>query len=162
MRQNGGRWTYLYISLPRLCVSCSIPGPATVSRTPAYPAPLSCVLATLRASRRHDLSGEWERVLPAFPVSLGCVLCLLRRDLFLSSVRHPVPVPAPYWAFCGPSAWSAGFSGFLPLSLPAVPLPPVPWTFCPSITPSPSAGAVPAEGDLFSREDNGYSTVRII
>lgn len=74
MGLQGGRWTYLYIPLPRLGVSCSIPGPATVSRTPAHPDPLPCVLAALRASQRHDLSGGGERVLPAFHVSLWRVL----------------------------------------------------------------------------------------
>ena len=77
-------------------VSCSIPGPATVSRTPAYPDPLPCILAALRASQRHDLSGGGERVLPAFPVSLWCILWPLLRCLGLSYSftlsRWPLPL----------------------------------------------------------------------
>lgn len=89
-------------------VSCSIPGPATVSRTPAHPNPLPCILAALRASQRHDLSGGGERVLPVFPVPLWCVLWLLLRDLGLSYSftlpRRPVPPavpPAPLRGFLG-------------------------------------------------------------
>lgn len=76
----GGGHTYIYLCPGSACPAPSL-APATVSRTPAHPDPLPCVLAALRASQRHDLSGEGERVLPAFPVSLWRVLWPLLRDL---------------------------------------------------------------------------------
>ena len=139
-------------------LSCSIPGPATVSPTPIYPDPLPCILAALRASQRHDLSGGGERVLLAFPVSLWRVLWLLLRDLGLS---YPSPVPVSCLSLACPAVPLLPLCGASVLHpVPASPL--HPFTVC-GDPMGPGLASLAGRGDwlrvaLFSLEYNmrGY------